>query len=34
MLVFIWKQYPEYLAFLILKILESFTHEVSKFLKK
>ena len=30
MFVFIWKHYPENFAFLILRILESFTHEVCK----
>ena len=34
MLVFIWKQYPEYFAFLILRILELFAREVCIFLKK
>ena len=33
-LVLIWKQYPENLAFLILRIIEFFTREVRKFLKK
>ena len=32
--VLIWKQYPENLAFLILRILELFAFEVCKFLKK
>ena len=27
--VFIWKQYPEYFPFLILRILELFTHKVN-----
>ena len=30
----IWKEYPENFAFLIHKILELFTREVRKFLKK
>ena len=34
MFVFVQKQYPENLAFLILRILELFTCEVCKFLKK
>ena len=34
MFVFVQKQYPENLAFLILRILELFTREVFKFLKK
>ena len=34
MFVFIWKQYPENVAFLILKIFESPAREVCKFLKK
>ena len=34
MLAFIWKQYPETFAFLILKILELLTREGRKFLKK
>ena len=34
MVVFIFKQYPENFAFLILRILELFTREVCKFLKK
>ena len=34
MFVFILKQYPENVAFLILRILELFAHEVCKFLKK
>ena len=29
-LVFIWKQYPENFAFLILRIIELFTREVDK----
>ena len=33
-LVFIWKQYPENFAFLIIRIIELFTCEVCKFLKK
>ena len=32
--VFIWKQYPENLAFLILRILKLFAWEVCEFLKK
>ena len=32
--VFIWKQYPENFAFLILRILKLFACEVCKFLKK
>ena len=32
--VFIWKQYPENLAFLILRILNLFAWEVCEFLKK
>ena len=32
--VFIWKQYPENFAFLILKILKLFAREVCKLLKK
>ena len=32
--VFIWKQYPENFAFLILRILEFFAREVCKFHKK
>ena len=31
---FIWKQYPENFAFLILRIIELFTHEDCKFLKE
>ena len=34
MFVFVQKQYPENLAFLILRILELFTREICKFLKK
>ena len=34
MFVFIWKQYLENLALLILRILELFAREVCKFLKK
>ena len=34
MVVFIRKQYPENLAFVILRIPELFAHEVCKFLKK
>ena len=34
MFVFILKQYPENFAFLILRSLELFAREVSKFLKK
>ena len=34
MFVFIYKQYPEYFAFLMLEIKELFTREVCKFLKK
>ena len=34
MFVFIQKEYPKNFAFLILTILELFTREVSKFLKK
>ena len=34
MFVFIQKQYPKNFAFLILRILELFTREVGKFLKK
>ena len=34
MFVFIWKQYPENFAFLILRILALFTREIGKFLKK
>ena len=34
MLVFIWKQYPENFASLVLSILELFTREVWKFRKK
>ena len=34
MFVFIQKQYPENVAFLILKVLKLFTREVCKFLKK
>ena len=33
MLVFIQKQYPEKCAFLILRILELFSREISKFLQ-
>ena len=33
-LVFMLKQYPQNFVFLILRILELFTHEVCKFLKK
>ena len=33
-LAFIWKQYPENFAFLILRIIELFTHEDCKFLKE
>ena len=32
--VFIWKQYPQNFALLILRILEFFAREVIKFLKK
>ena len=34
MFVFTWKQYSENFAFLILRILDLFTREVCKFLKK
>ena len=34
MFVFIYKQYPESFAFLILRILKLFAREVCKFLKK
>ena len=34
MSVFVWKQYPENFAFLILVILELLAREVCKFLKK
>ena len=34
MSVFIWKQFPEIFAFLILRILELFSRDVCKFLKK
>ena len=34
MFVFIWKQYPENSAFLILRILDLFDREVCKFSKK
>ena len=34
MFVFIWKQYPGNLAFLILRILELLVRECCKFLKK
>ena len=34
MFVFIQKQYPENFAFLILRILELFTREACKYLKK
>ena len=34
MFVFLWKQYPENFALLILRILELFAREVWKFLKK
>ena len=34
MFAFILKQYPENFAFLILRILELFAHEVCTFLKK
>ena len=34
MFVHIWKPYPKNFAFLILRILELFTREVYKFLKK
>ena len=34
MFVFISKQYPENFAFVIIRILELFSREVSKFLKK
>ena len=34
MFVFIWKQYPENFAFLILRIIELFAREVCIFLKK
>ena len=34
MFLLILKQYPENFAFLILRILELFTREVCKFLKK
>ena len=34
MFVFLWKQYPENFAFLILRILKLFTREVYKFPKK
>ena len=32
--VFMWKQYPENVAFLILRILQLFAREVCKFIKK
>ena len=34
MFVFLWKEYPDNFAFLILRILELFDREVSKFPKK
>ena len=34
MFVFIQKQYPENFSFLILSIIELFTSEICKFLKK
>ena len=34
MFVFMYKQYPENSAILILRIFELFTREVCKFLKK
>ena len=34
MFTFIWKQYPENFAFLVLRILELFAREVCKLLKK
>ena len=34
MFAFILKQYPENFAFLIVRILELFTREDSKFIKK
>ena len=33
MFVFVWKQYPEKFAFLILRTLELFPREVCEFLK-
>ena len=32
--VFMWKQYPENFAFLIIRILELFARDVCSFLKK
>ena len=34
MFVFIWRQYPESFALLMLRILELFAREVCKFRKK
>ena len=34
MFVFTYKQYPESFAFLIVRIIELFTREACKFLKK
>ena len=34
MFAFVQKQYPENLAFLILRIIELFAREICKFIKK